>query len=149
MYPFDVTLQEFVGPAGSLPIAAEDEVSLKLAMLIAGECGPLGPKGAASQFGFSRQRYFQLRQAFLEKGAEALSSLPRGPKSNYRRSQELVCQTIRHRFLDPEASSAVIAPKLRQGGFQISQRSVDRVFAQFGLQKKTLSVPPPKGARHG
>jgi hypothetical protein len=143
MCPFDITPKEFVGIAGSLPIAADDEVSLKLAMLIAGECGPLGPNQAASQFGFSRQRYFQLRQAFVEQGAQGLSSLPRGPKSNYRRSQELVCQTIRHRFLDPEASSQVIAQKLRQCGFQISQRSVDRVFAQFGLQKKTLSVPPP------
>lgn len=143
MSPFTLTVKAFVGPAGSLPIPADDEVSLKLAMLIEGECGPLGPNQAAIKFGFSRQRYFQLRKAFLEKGAQGLSSLPRGPKSNYRRSQELVCQTIRHRFLDPEASSEVIAQKLRQAGFLISKRSVDRVLAQFGLQKKTLSIPPP------
>lgn len=144
MPAFDVTLEKFVGPGGSLPFPQDDEVCVKLAMLIAGECGALGPSQAAIQFGFSRQRYFQLRKAFLDQGAVALLSQSRGPKTNYRRSQELVCQTIRHRFLDPEASSEVIAQKLRQAGFSISKRSVDRVFTEFGLQKKTLSVSPPK-----
>jgi hypothetical protein len=49
---------------------------------------------------------------------------------------------IRHRFLDPEASAGVIAQKLRQTGFVISTRSVERAIADFGLQKQTLSVPP-------
>ena len=42
------------------------------------------------------------------------------------------------RFLDPQASTAVIAQKLRQTGLPISNRSVERVIAEFGLQKKTL-----------
>ena len=140
MPEFDLTLQQFVGPGGSLSIPENDEVSWKLAMLIEGECGSLGPSRVAPQFGFSRQRYFQLRKIFAAQGAKGLMSLTPGPKSNYRRSQELVCQTIRHRFLDAEASAEVIAQKLRQAGFEISKRSVDRVFADFGLQKKTLSV---------
>jgi hypothetical protein len=150
MPEFDMALQQFVGPGGSLSIPEKDEVSWKLAMLIEGECGSLGPSQVASQFGFSRQRYFQLRKIFAAQGAQGLMSLTPGPKSNYRRSQELVCQTIRHRFLDAEASAEVIAQKLRQAGFAISKRSVDRVFAEFGLQKKTLSVsarskPPASG----
>jgi hypothetical protein len=36
---------------------------------------------------------------------------------------------------------------LRQAGFPISKRSVDRVLAQFGLQKKTLSMPARARAR--
>ena len=146
MWPLDLSPKKIIGPSGSLSIAAEDEISRKLAMLIEGECGPLGPDQAAAKFGFSRQRYFQLRHLFLERGAPALLSHKRGPKSPYRRSEELVCQTIRHRFLDPEASTEVIAQKLRQAGFSISKRSVDRVIAHFGLQKKTLSVPPPTSA---
>jgi hypothetical protein len=70
-----------------------------------------------------------------------LISHPRGPKSNYRRTKEVVCQVIRHRFLDPEASPEVIAQKLRQTGLQISVRSVERIIEQYGLQKKTLRVP--------
>jgi len=136
--------------SGSLPIAENDEITRKLAMLIEGECGPEGIDRAAAKFGYGRQRYFQLRTLFLEKGGPALLSSKRGPKSQYRRTQEVVCQVIRHRFLDPEASTEVIAQKLRQGNFRISKRTVDRVIAQFGLQKKTLPVPPatsPRGDR--
>jgi hypothetical protein len=107
-------------------------------MLIEGECEGLGPLKAAAKYDFSKQRYFQLREAFLQKGTAALQSKLRGPKTQYRRTDELVRQVIRHRFLDPEASASVIAQKLRQSGFEISMRSVERVIADFGLQKKTL-----------
>ena len=59
-----------------------------------------------------------------------------------RRTGELVRQVIRHRFLDPDATAEVIAQKLRQSGLPISNRSVERVIAEYGLQKKTLSMPP-------
>jgi len=36
----------------------------------------------------------------------------------------------------------VIAQKLSQSGWQISIRSVQRVIEEFGLQKKTLPMPP-------
>lgn len=131
------------GEHGSLPVVQLDEVTKKLAMLIEGECEGLGPTKAASKFGLTKQRYFQLRQAFAQHGAQALLSKQRGPKHNYRRSDELVRQVIRHRFLDPQASPEVIAQKLRQSGFAISTRSVERVIADYGLQKKTLSVSSP------
>ena len=139
---FDLKLQALVGAKGTLPVNADDEVTRKLAMLFEGEC-ELGPTQAAEKFGFSKQRYFQLRQAFLERGAAALHSQRRGPKTQYRRTDELIRQVIRHRFLDPQASPQVIAQKLRQTGFDISTRSVERVIAEYGLQKKTLSVRPP------
>jgi len=140
MMKFDVFGNRFIGSGGSLAILEDDDVSRKLAMLIEGECGEGGPAQAAAKFGFCRQRYFQLRSAFFEKGALGLANQKRGPKSHYRRTEELVCQVIRHRFLDPDASSKVITQKLRQCGFVISKRSVDRVFARFGLQKKTLPI---------
>jgi len=137
---FDITPEAFLGPYGSLSIDPDDEVSFKLAMLVKGECGPEGPSRAAEEFGFSRQRYFQLRTLFHRQGAAGLLSRRRGPKTNYRRTREAVCQVVRYRFLDPDVSSEVIAQKLRQTEFEISARSVDRILAEFGLQKKTLSV---------
>jgi hypothetical protein len=138
---FDFQKHALVGPAGELAVPPDDEVTVKLAMLYAGQCTDLGPLQAAVQFGFSKQRYYQLRQLFLEHGALALQSQTRGPKSHYRRTGELVRQVIRHRFLDSDASPDVIAQKLRQTGFVISTRSVQRVIEEFGLQKKTLSLP--------
>ena len=135
---WDDQTHTLVGPGGSLSVRPEDEITRKLAMLIAGECEGLGPLRAAEKFGYSKQRYFQLRQAFREHGAAALQSQRRGPKTHYRRTDEVVRQVIRHRFLDPEASAPVIGQKLRQTGQPISTRSVERVIEDYGLQKKTL-----------
>ncbi len=138
---FDLDQQTLVGSAGSLLVLDDDEITRKLAMLIEGECEGLGPIKAAQKFSFSKQRYFQLRGTFHEHGALALRSQKRGPKRNYRRTEEVVRQIIRHRFLDPDASADVIAQKLRQAALSISTRSVERVIEQFGLQKKTPSLP--------
>jgi hypothetical protein len=141
MLQFDLQLQQFIGDCGVLQVPASDEVSRKLAMLLEGECQGLGPLAAAQKFGFSKQRYFQLRHLVTSAGALALVNGKRGPKRNYRRSDEVVRQIIRHRFLDPDASAAVIAQKLAQAGWPISIRSVERVISDFGLQKKTLPLP--------
>ena len=134
---FDAENFSLVGNNGSLEVPDEDEITYKLAMLIEGECEGLGPAKAAKKFNFSRQRYFQIRSAFNNQGALALLSQKRGPKRNYRRTEEVIRQVIRHRFLDPEASADVIAQKLRQCGLTISTRSVERIIEKFGLQKKT------------
>ena len=140
MAQFDLQNHRVIGEGGALSVPENDEITRKLSMLIEGECEGLGAKRAAEKFGFSKQRYFQLRSAFAEQGALALLSQRRGPKTNYRRTGELVRQVIRHRFLDPDASTDVISQKLRQSGFVISARSVRRVIEEYGLQKKTLPV---------
>jgi len=142
MARFDLKNHALVGEGGLLPVSANDEITRKLSMLIEGECEGLGPSQAAQKFGFSKQRYFQLRAAFAEQGALALQSQKRGPKTHYRRTAEVIRQVIRYRFLDPEASAEVIAQKLCQSGWKISIRSVQRVIEGFGLQKKTLPVSP-------
>ena len=126
------------GSAGSLVVLPDDEITLKLAMLFEGQCEGLGATKAASKFGYSKARYFQLLHQFQKQGAGALQSKPTGPKSNYRRTDEIIRQVIRHRFLDPEASAEVIAQKLEQTHHPLSIRSVQRVIADYGLQKKTL-----------
>ncbi len=128
----------FTGPGGSLAIHPDDEISRRLAMLLAGECEGVGATEAARRFEFSRQRYYQLRSLFLKHGASALAPETRGPKSDYRRTDQAIRLVIRLRFLDPEASADVIAQKLRQLGHAISTRSVERIVADYGLQKKTL-----------
>ena len=141
---FDVKEQKLVGDKGSLPVAETDEVTRKLMMLIEGQCEGLGPLRAAKKYGYTKQRYFQLLHAYEEQGSAGLSSKRRGPKRNYRRTGELVRQVIRHRFLDPEASAEVITQKLCQTSFVISTRSVERVIADYGLQKKTLRLSTTK-----
>jgi hypothetical protein len=149
MAQFDLTNQALVGPGGILNVREDDEITRKLWMLIEGECEDAGPLQAAEKFGFSKQRYFQLRAAFQQFGAIGLRSQKRGPKTHYRRTAEIVRQIIRHRFLDGDASGEVIAQKLRQTGWVISTRSVDRVIAEYGLQKKTPPLPTGRSSRKG
>jgi transposase len=132
---------KLVGPKGSILVQEHDETTLKLAMLFEGQCEGLGPAKAAQKYGYSRQRYYQILDQYVEKGADGLRSMKTGPKSNYRRTDEVVRQVIRHRFLDPDVSAEVIAQKLNQGGRGISARSVERVISEYGLQKKTPSLP--------
>lgn len=135
------------GPKGSIPLKDDDEITFKLAMLFEGQCEGLGASEAAQKFGFTRQRYYQILKLFKRHGAEALKSGKRGPQGNYRRTDELVRQVIRYRFLDPKISPEVIAQKLVQCGFLISARSVERVIAEFGLQKKTFTDADPPAHR--
>jgi transposase len=131
------------GPAGRLFVAADDEITRKLCMLVEGECEGLGSARASAKHGYSKGRYYQLLDAYQTGGAAALASGKRGPKTLYRRTNEAQRQVIRYRFLDPDVSAPVIAQKMRQCGWTISTRSVQRVIADFGLQKKT----PRRAAR--
>ena len=128
----------FTGPAGSLLVPDDDEVCRRIAMLIEGECEKLGPAKAAQKYGFTRQRYYQILADFYAQGAEGLILQTPGPKTNYRRTDQAVRLVIRCRFLDPDASPQVIGQKVRQQNLLISDRSIERIIADYGLQKKTL-----------
>ena len=128
------------GPGGNLPVKFDDKISRQLAMLFEGKCLGLGASKAAQKYGYSKQRFFQLLNAFVNEGSNALIPKKTGPKSNYVRTDSVVAQIIRHRFLDPDAKAEVIAQKLKQTGVPVSQRTVERTITEYGLQKKTLQV---------
>ena len=128
-----------VGPQGSLSLDSDDEITLRLGMLYEAECEGKGRSETARKFGYTRQRYDQLLQKFTSEGAAGLKNQKRGPKSNYRRTDEVLRQIITYKFLDPDMSAAVIAQKLKQCGHQIAIRSIERVICEYGLQKKTSS----------
>lgn len=140
---------EFSGPSGTLRVHGDDEVARKLMMLIEGTCQGCGVKAAAAKYGYTPGRYHQLFKAYEQGGSEALRNEKRGPKTRSRRTEEVVRQIVRHRFLDPDASAAVIAQKLVQSGHPISGRSVQRTLAEFGLQKggSTGTTPTSRHSR--
>jgi transposase len=146
MFDYDAENSWLVGPHGSLSVPAGDQASLKMAMLLQGECTEVGPTQAAKNFKYSKSRYYQVREAFAQHGAEALINKKTGPKRNYRRTPEVTKLVIRARFLDPDASPEVIASKLRQHGYPIATRSVERIISDYGLQKKTPHSVPRRRA---
>lgn len=149
--PTNSQFLELQGPKGVLKIAAADEMACKLAMIIEVICFGQSPTQIAKKFGYTKQRYFQIFHEFEKSGSATLISQKTGPKQKTVLKANIVKQIIRHRFLDPEANSAVIAQKLSQTGPHVSQRSVERVITDFGLQKKNLPIPTrrrPPGNRN-
>ena len=140
----DLSTHTITGPVGNLAASQDDdEILLKLVMLIEGECEGLGAAAAAAKYGYSRQRYYQLLTAFRQGGCLALLSRKPGPKAPSRRTPDVIREVIRHRFLDPNASADVIAQKICQtGSAAVAVRSVYRILESYGLQKKTLRLSP-------
>ena len=126
----------FKGDSGNLKISSEDEVAWKLAMLIEGRCSDKTVREVVASYGFSPQRYHQLLAAYERNGTPELISSKRGPQKAHKRTEEVIKQVVRYRYLDKESKPEIISQKLKQNGFDVSARSVFRVFEDYGLQKR-------------
>jgi len=121
----------------SLTVNPKDPVAWKLLMLFdAASQSQERIEDIAKKYGYTREHFYVIKKAFESQGSKGLIDKPQGPKRNYRLTKEIEKQIIRHRFLDPEASSEVITQKMQQAGYVISQRSVERAINEWGLQKK-------------
>lgn len=118
-------------------IDPDDSLAMKLAMLIEGRC-TIGVKAACQKFGYTEQRFYQLMKQYEQEGAIALVDKKRGSDAKPVRTEVVVNQIIRLRFLDPLADTAVIVQKMNQRGFRVSKRSVERTITEYGLQKKRM-----------
>ena len=120
-------------------IDQDDKITLKLAMLFEGHC-TIGVYEAIKKYGYTEQRYYQLQKNYIEKGSEGIRDKKRGSNKRPVRNEEITNQIIRHRFLDTEASAGVISQKLKQTGYNVSVRSVERTITEYGLKKKLINL---------
>jgi len=122
----------------TLEITDQDPLLWKLSMIMEAVHNPDKPiEEIASKYGYTRGHFYEIVKKLKKEGPKAfIEKKSTGPKTNYRRTEELTRQVIQHRFLDPDASCEVIAQKLKQTGYNVSQRSVERVVNQYGLQKR-------------
>lgn len=132
----DLTSLNFQGNI-ELSVSANDPVAWKLLMLFEAAQDKTGRiEDIARKYGYSREHFYVIKKAYDTNGTNGLVNNPTGPKTDYVRTDSIKKQIIRHRFLDPEANSQVIAQKMQQAGISISQRSVERTINEYGLQKK-------------
>jgi hypothetical protein len=123
-------------------IRPDDKTAVKFAMLIEGHL--YGAKDACVKYGYTEQRYYQLLKKYNSLGLEGLQDKKRGSEKQPVRTELVTNQIIRLRFLDPFSSASVISQKLRQQGYEVSTRSVERTITEYGLQKKRMSLTPQK-----
>lgn len=120
-----------------LTISPQDSLLWKLSMILEAAHNPdQSIEQIAGKYGYSREYFYQIKDKLTRQGSQSLADRPTGPKTNYKRTPEVTKQVILHRFLDPEAPCEVIAQKMRQAGYSVSQRSVERIIGEFDLQKK-------------
>ena len=144
MVKFDVQQQALVGQAGSLAVAENDEVAPQLVMLIEGECEGLGPVKAAAKYDSPGNAITDPLHSLS--GLAALLSQARGPKRNYRRTGEVVHQVIRHRFLDPDATTEVIRKSCGSPDGR-SAPAVWNALSQPMAFKNISTLPAPRRRR--
>src|SRR5207245_2926324 len=80
---FDLNTHQVIGPTGALPVATTDYQAARFLMLLEGQCLDDNITAVAQRFGLSRQRYYQLLDAYMAEGLGALKPQKTGPKSNY------------------------------------------------------------------
>ncbi len=124
-----------------------DKTAIKLAMLIEGNC-TIGVKAAIAKYGYTEARYYQLLKAYKSSGSISLIDKKRGSQKRPVRDKETTNQIIRERYLDPLASCEVIAQKMKQNGYPVSIRSVERTITEYGLQKKLIHLTLKKKHQH-
>ena len=120
-------------------IKESDLVLKKFMMLYEGEC-TIGVKAALEKYHYSEQQYYKLLREYKKGGMQSLVNKKPGVKKNFVRTKEVENQIIRLRFLDPLASAKVIAQKMKQMGYNVSIRSVERTITEYGLQKKLMTL---------
>jgi transposase len=109
-------------------------------LLFEGHC-TIGVQAAIKKYGYTEQRYYQLLEKYGQEGSMALIDKKRGSEKRPVRTHQVVNQIIRLRYLDPLASADVLAQKLRQNGYMVSKRSVERTITEYGLKKNSLPEP--------
>ena len=120
-------------------IDPNDKLSVKMAMLFEAHC-TIGVKQAIEKYGYTEQWFYQLLRTYNKSGAEGLRDKKRGSDKRPVRDKEVTNQIIRERFLDTQASAEVISQKLKQNGYAVSVRSVERTITEYGLQKKLINL---------
>jgi transposase len=139
---------EIKGPGGVLPVRAEDEAALDLAMLIEGETSGQPLEEVLARHGRSRSTYYEKLRRFREAGIEGLLARPPGPKSPWRRPLEVVRFIVTTRLRHPDRSAAAIAADLGRQGHAVSMRSVERTLTQFGLTRSVARVAVSAAPAH-
>lgn len=120
-----------------LTVSPDDPLLWKVSMILeAAQSTDQRVEEIAARYGYTREYFYQVKSKLTSQGSQALAEASPGPKTNYSRTPQVTKQVILHRFLDPEANCQVIAQKMRQAGHEVSQRTVERIIGEYGLQKK-------------
>lgn len=131
--PEAVTSERFTQPF----FDPHDSVQVKYEMLRAQRVEDLSVSEACRQFGFSRERFYQLREAFTQRGFSALVPAKRGRKGPTKLKGELLAFAQQQQRETPEIDPGRLATRIAERfGVVVHRTTVLRA-----LKKKSAERP--------
>jgi len=125
----------------------DDKLQVKYEMLRAHELDRTSVTQAAADFGYTRQAFYQIQQAFRERGMAGLLDRKRGRKGPLKCTSEVVAFIERTKRADPEVSGSELAERLRaERGIEVHRRTIEKLVAKMGRsarKKKRPRAPSP------
>jgi len=121
---------------------ADDKLQAKYEMLRSHEADGLPVSRTAELFGYTRQAYYQIRQAFDEQGMAGLLDKKRGRRGPVKCTPEVVAFLVRQKQADPELSGRELAEQLEQErGVVVHRRTVEKIVAGLGRPRRHKKKP--------
>ena len=116
---------------------ALDKIQVKYEMLRAHALEGQSVSAAAEDFGFSRQTFYTVSQAFMEMGILGLTDEKRGRRGPVKLSNEDLTWLETVAYDDPELSGALIAKRLfEERGVAVHRRTIERFLASAGKKNR-------------
>ena len=99
----------------------------------------------AKKYGYSRRGYYETLARWEESRFEGLTGEKRGPKGPSKRTPELEQQALRMRFCNPDKDVIDIATELSDSGYDVSVRTLSRIYGEHGITLKKTAQLRHKG----
>jgi len=125
---------------------AHDTLQVKYEMLRSHEVDQVPIIRVVEQFGYSRQAYYQIREAFSQEGIAGLAGRKRGRKGPVKCTPEVVAFLLEEKRRHPELTGQELAERLlATKGVDLHRRTVEKIIAGSASGQKRKKKPSTKG----
>lgn len=114
-----------------------DKLQVKYEMLRSHEVDAVAIHQAAHLFGYTRQGFYQVQQAFREEGMAGLLEKKRGRKGPVKCTPEIVAFLVRAKQREPELSGRELAKRVfERYGVRVHRRTVEKVVKNLNRPRR-------------
>lgn len=114
-----------------------DKLQVKYEMLRSHEVEAVPINRAAEVFGYTRQGFYQVQQAFREEGMAGLLEKKRGRKGPVKCTPEIVAFLVQQKQSEPELSGRELAERVAEHfGVQMHRRTVEKAVKNLNRPRR-------------
>jgi len=119
-----------------------DKLQVKYEMLRDHEVDRMSITRAAQLFGYTRQGFYQVWQAFQAQGMAGLIEKKRGRQGPVKCTPEVVNFVLGEKRADPELTGRELAQRLgKQRGIVVHRRTIEKIVSGLGGRRRKKKPP--------